>query len=102
MQKCQSFANPINGTMPAPKKAPLRRRTIDDEEEDFDDDSEEENAAKAAEGKPKSAAKPASDVNARAGDEFYSVGAYGKKTPKLAELASLACSNSVLVGKKIE
>ena len=85
--------------MPAPKKA--RKKIIDDEPEDFDDD-EEEDATKTVEDKPKSAAKPASDANARAGDEFYSIGAYGKKTPKLAELASLACSNSALVGKKIE
>jgi hypothetical protein len=86
--------------MPAPKKA--RRRVIDDEEEDFDDETEEEAAARIVKGKPKSEAKPTANANARAGDEFYSIGAYGKKTPKLAVLASLACSNSALVGKRIE
>jgi hypothetical protein len=95
MQKCQSFANPISSGKPrAPTKA--RRRTVDDEEEDFDDGSEEEVATKAK------AVPAAANVNARTGNEFYSIGAYGKKQAKLAELASLACSNSELVGKKIE
>jgi hypothetical protein len=97
MQKCQSFENPISSGKPrAPTKA--RRRTVDDEEEDFDDDSEED----ATKAKSDNKIKPAAAVNARTGDEFYSIGAYGKKTAKLAELASLACSNSELVGKKIE
>ena len=96
--------------MPEPIK-PRRRGAVDDEEEDFDDDSDEDKAEKAAMAaakartdameKAKSAAN--ADVNARAAvDEYYSVGAYGKKKAKLAELASLACSNSELVGKKIE
>jgi len=88
----------------APTKA--RRRVVDDEEEDFDDGSEEEAAAATAEAaKNKEAPVPVPEKKKSVygdGDEFYSVGAYGKKTAKLAELASLACSNSDLVGRKIE
>ena len=80
------------------------KRNFEDEEEDFDEGSEEETGtgeSKEAESKP-AAERPDKKSLYGDGDEFYSVGAYGKKKAKLAELASLACSNSELVGKRIE
>jgi len=102
MQKCQWFENPHTSNAPRVPTKGRKNKHLDDEEEDFDDDSEEELASKAAKAKEVKIAPAAVDANARSGDDFYRVGAYGKKTPKLAVLASLACSNSELIDKKIQ
>lgn len=102
MQKCQSFENPMmmaksmaERQKPSAKKG--RRRSFDDDDdEDFDETTDDDNNNEVAKPKPTPVKAKSSE------DEFYTVTAAGKKTAKLAELASLACSNSELVGRTIE